>query len=60
MDMPANLKSLPPEALSILRYYGARNKTSALADDIVYDAQFADVATYAVEERWLVAFERYR
>jgi predicted transcriptional regulator len=35
MEMPANLRALPPEALDILRYYGTRKKNAALADDIV-------------------------
>jgi predicted transcriptional regulator len=35
MDMPYHLKTLPPEALDILRYFGSLNAPSALADDIV-------------------------
>lgn len=35
MDMPYHLKTLPPEALDILRYFGSLNALSALADDIV-------------------------
>lgn len=35
MDMPYQLKTLPPEALDILRYFASLNAPSALADDIV-------------------------
>ncbi len=38
MEMPANLKTLPPEAIDILRFYGQQGKTSAFADDIMEGA----------------------
>src|SRR5688500_15862663 len=34
MEMPFHLKTLPPEALEILRYYGQQGSNIAQADDI--------------------------
>ncbi|MDZ4766599.1 MAG: hypothetical protein SGI73_18840 [Chloroflexota bacterium] len=42
MDMPANLRSLSPEAIDILRYYGTQKRKSALSDDIVEGAGLSE------------------
>jgi hypothetical protein len=42
--MPLNLQSLPPEALDVLRFFGATGQTSAHADDITERADLSDRA----------------
>jgi hypothetical protein len=42
--MPLNLQSLPPEALDVLRFFGATGQTSAHADDITERAALSDRA----------------
>lgn len=44
MDMPLNLQSLPPEALDVLRFFGATGQTSAHADEITDRADLSDRA----------------
>jgi hypothetical protein len=42
MDIPYHLKTLPPEALDILRYFGTLDSPSAHADDIIEGAELSD------------------
>lgn len=42
MEMPFHLRTLPPEALSILRYYAEANVTVAYADEIINGAHLSD------------------
>jgi hypothetical protein len=42
MEMPANMRSLTPEAMDILRYYGAQQRTSALADEVAAGAGLSE------------------
>jgi hypothetical protein len=42
MDMPYHLRTLPPEALDILRFYRRLNARSAHADDIIDGADLSD------------------
>ncbi len=42
MDMPLNLQTLPPEALDVLRFFGATGHTSANADEITERADLSD------------------
>ncbi len=44
MEMPLNLQSLPPEALDVLRFFGATGQTSAHADEITDRADLSDRA----------------
>ena len=42
MDVPNHLRTLPPEALDILRFYRSLNARSAHADDIIEGADLSD------------------
>lgn len=42
MDMPYHLKTLPPEALDILRFFHTLNSASAHADDIIEGTALSD------------------
>ena len=42
MDMPYHLRTLPPEALDILRFYRRLNARSAHAEDIIEGADLSD------------------
>jgi hypothetical protein len=42
MDMPYHLKTLPPEALDILRFFRTLDTSSAHADDIIEGAELSD------------------
>ena len=42
MDIPYHLKTLPPEALDILRYFRTLDTSSAHADDIIEGAELSD------------------
>lgn len=44
MEMPLNLQTLPPEALDVLRFFGATGQTSAHADEITERADLSDRA----------------
>jgi predicted transcriptional regulator len=42
MEMPYNLRTLPPEAVDILRFYGSNGAASAHADDIIVGTGLSD------------------
>ena len=42
MELPVSIRALPPEAIEILRYYGANGAASVHADDITVGAGLSD------------------
>src|SRR5688572_21605659 len=67
MEMPFHLKTLPPDALEILRYYGRSETNIALADDIcdntgLSDRGFGKAIRRLVTKNYLVmdGEQRYR